>query len=112
MSEYIAEAIRYLYVMTGRGLQFSEDMFVIECPTYLYFTEDLKTDEQEYVLATAEMDFYRKAQASVDTLTSYTTDAMAVTHGDKPFANLQQKIEDARTRQTQIWYKMPRFHFI
>ena len=69
-------------------------------------------DEQEYVLTTAEIAFYKKVQASVDDLTSYTTDAMAVTHGDKPFANIQQKITDLDTRQRMIWYKMARYNIL
>ena len=98
--------------MTGRGLQFDENLFEMDGKCYQNFAEDLRTDEKEYVLVTAEIAFYRKAQANVDNLTSYTTDAMGVTHGDKPFANLQKKIDDAKSEQTRIWYKMPRFHFI
>lgn len=63
-------------------------------------------------MTTAEISFYRKAQSDVDQLTSYSTDAMAVTHGDKPFANLQKKIEDTTREQDRIWYKMPRFHHL
>ena len=69
-------------------------------------------DEQEYVLTTAEIAFYKKVQASVDDITSYTTDAMSVTHGDKPFANLQQKITDLDMRQRMIWYKMARYNIL
>lgn len=94
MTIIIADAIRYLYVITGRALRFDEDMFEKDGDLYITFSDTLPLDEQEYVLVTAEIQFYRKVQASVDDLTSYTTDAMAVTHGDKPFANLQQRIGD------------------
>lgn len=107
-----ADAIRDLYVMTGRALTFSEDMFTKDGSTYLYFSNELKLDEEEYVLATAEVNFYAKVQTTVNELTSYTTDAMAVAHGDKPFTNLQQTIEDARRKQRMIWYKMIRFHHL
>lgn len=110
--EFVADAIRYLYVMTGRTMQFTEDMFISEDGLYVQFTGDLMLDEQEYVLVTAEIAFYRKVQASVDNITSYTTDAMAVTHGDKPFANLQQKIADLDVRQRMIWYKMARYNIL
>lgn len=110
--EFVADAIRYLYVMTGRTMQFTEDMFILEDGLYVQFTGDLMLDEQEYVLVTAEIAFYRKVQASVDSITSYTTDAMAVTHGDKPFANLQQKIADLDVRQRMIWYKMARYNIL
>jgi len=110
--EFVVDAIRYLYVMTGRTMQYSEDMFIFDGGIRARFSDDLLLDEQEYVLTTAEIAFYRKVQASVDDITSYTTDAMSVTHGDKPFANLQQKITDLDSRQRMIWYKMARYNIL
>lgn len=89
----IADSIGHLYVMTGRALQFDESMFERDGDMYISFRNDLKKDEEEYVLVVAEIGFYRKVQTSVNELTSYTTDAMAVSHGDKPFANLQTTID-------------------
>ena len=80
--------------------------------SYVSFEEDLPLDEEEYVLAAAEVFFLRKVQSTVDQLTSYSTDALSVTHGDKPFANLQQKIIDAETNLRVIWYKMTRYHHL
>lgn len=91
---------------------FSEDMFTVDGGMYTSFSEKLEIDEKLYVLATAEIAFLRRVQSSVDDMTSYTTDAMAVTHGDKPFANLQQKIVDAEANRDKIWYKMIRFHHL
>ena len=108
----IADGIRYLYTMTGRALTFDEDWFTKDGDMYLYFAQDLPLDEQQYVQVTAEIDLYREAQTYVNELTSYTTDAMAVAHGDKPFANLQQTIEDAESRRDKIWYKMIRYHLL
>ena len=112
LTALIADGIRHLYVMTGRALIFSEDDFTVEDEEYVSFAHDLPLDEEAYVLATAEIALYRKAQTAVNELTSYSTDAMTVTHGDKPFANLQQTIMDAERKQTQIWYKMCRYHLL
>ena len=81
-------------------------------PTPMWFEDDLRPDEKLWVILTAVLGFYRKVQSQYDGLTSYTTDAMAVTHGDKPFANLQQKIVDAEANRDKIWYKMIRFHHL
>lgn len=110
LSQFIADAIRHLYVMTGRSRLFSEDLFTYDGELVMEFKPDLQLDEQEYVLICAEIDFYAKVQSEVSELTSYTTDAMAVSHGDKPFANLQQKLEDLRRTKAQLWHKMSRFH--
>lgn len=112
LSEFIAEGIRDLYVMTGRSSSFSENMFTLEEELYTGFSADLELDEQTYVIASAAVLFYGDVQNTVDTLTSYTTDAMSVTHGDKPFANLQEKIDHWKAEKTKIWYKMTRFHHL
>lgn len=113
LSEYIAGGVRELYVMTGRALEFSEDMFIKnDWDIITEFVEDLPLDEQEYILVCAEIAFYSKVQTDVNGLTSYTTDAMAVSHGDKPFANLQQTIDDLNKKKTRLWYKMSRFHLL
>ena len=112
LTGFIARGIRDLYVKTGRSANFSEDMFVRSGSLYTTFSETLPLDEQLYVLTSAEIMFYTKVQTTVDTLTSYSTDALSVTHGDKPFANLQTKIADLKAEQRQIWYKMTRYHHL
>ena len=49
LTAMIADAIRHLYVMTGRALTFDEDKFIIEDDEYISFADDLPLDEQEYV---------------------------------------------------------------
>ena len=110
LTEMIADAIRYLYVVTGRTEQFKDDMFTVSGGLYSTFSQTLLLDEQEYVLLTAEIGFYKKVQASVSDQVSYTTDAMSVAHGDKPFANIQQKLTDLERDRRIIWYKMIRYH--
>lgn len=113
MCKMIADAIRMLYVMTGRAAQFSEDMFSLdEEGNYLTFSETLELDEAEWVLLTAEIAFYKKAQSSVSFLVSYTTDAMSVSHGDKPYVNLTQKIGSLESDQRRVWYKMIQYHLL
>ena len=112
LSTLIADAIRHLYVMTGRAMTFDESKFVKEDELYVSFADDLPLDEREYVILTAEIALLKKAQTSVNELTSYSTDAMTVTHGDKPFANLQQTIEGVEEERLRIWYKMYRFNLL
>lgn len=68
LTYFLAEAIRYLYVITGRGPIFEEDMLVMneEGTGYVSFSDDLWPDEKEYILITAEIEFYKKAQSDVD----------------------------------------------
>ena len=70
--EIVVQAVRHLYVMTGRYLQFDRDTEI-----------ELTADEFEYVLITAEMGFYRKVQADVNRIVGYSTDAMTITNANK-----------------------------
>mgnify|MGYP006913125851 CR=1 FL=1 len=111
MAGYIMEAIKTLYVMTGRAMLFSDELIIKTEELYI-FKETLPLDEQEYVLVTAQVDFLRKVQTSVDNLTSYTTDALSVSHGDKPYANLKNTIAELESKRRTIWYKMTRYHLL
>lgn len=111
---FIVDAIIDLYVKTGRYNQLDEENDFVKTDEegYVSLNWDLPLDERQYVLVSAAIAFYEKAQSDVTTLTSYSTDAMTVTHGDKPFANLEEKLNDLRNELLRIWYKMPRYHML
>jgi len=131
--DILCDAIRMLYVISGRTFQFSDDMFtetiIIEVEDEpgesdepdqpqthteeidgYFFTEDLALDEQEWVLLEGEISFYNMALSNVDDLQSYTTDAMAVTHGDKPYKNIKSTIDDRQMKQAVVWTRMVRYN--
>ena len=110
--EWITDAIRQLYVISGRALHFSEDMFFHDdnVEDSLYFAETLSLDEEEWVLLTAQIEFYKWVQASKDDLVSYSTDAMSVTHGNKPYEHLGNTIDRLSSERNRIWYTMTRFN--
>lgn len=49
MTILISDAIRHLYVMTGRALVFREEDFIKDGELFVAFTHDLPLDEREYV---------------------------------------------------------------
>ena len=53
--EIVRQAIRHLYVMTGRSEQYDGETAII-----------LNADEYEYALTTAELAFYHKVRADVE----------------------------------------------
>lgn len=96
--EIVRQAIRHLYVMTGRYTQYE----VNRVPA-------LSADEYEYVLTTAEIGFYRRVQSDINRIVGYSTDAMTITNADKPYANISQTIRELLNRQRILYYKMTRF---
>ncbi len=108
--DILVDAIRMLYVISGRTFQFSEDMVVYDEDMDVTFSDTLELDEQEWVLLKAEISFYNMAASSFDDLQSYTTDAMSVTHGDKPYKNIRSIIEDRQNELAVVWTRMIRFN--
>jgi len=129
--EILCDAIRMLYVISGRTFNFSEDKFIVvpepdedteepeepdeeekddDLEPGVYFADDLELDEQEWILLEGEIAFYNLALSNVDDLQSYTTDAMAVTHGDKPYKNIKSTVEDRQAKQAVVWTRMVRFN--
>lgn len=109
--DIICDAIRMLYVISGRTFQFSEEKFITdEDNVIIAFEDKLELDEEEWVLLESEISFYNMALSNVDDLQSYTTDAMAVTHGDKPYKNIKATVEDRQMKQAVVWTRMVRFN--
>ncbi len=95
--EMVRQAIRHLYVMTGRSTQYEDGI------------TELDADEYEYALTTAEIGFYRRVQSDVNRIVGYSTDAMTITNADKPYANISQTIAELLNRQRILYYKMTRY---
>ena len=109
--DWIAEAIRTLYVISGRTMLFSEDKFEYDdSGNPETFEDTLSLDEEEWVLLEAQIEFYKWVQASHDDLVSYSTDAMAVTHGNKPYEHIGQTIDRLEGERNRIWYAMTRYN--
>lgn len=94
----VRQAVRHLYVMTGRYMQYEENTAIA-----------LSADEYEYVLTTAEIGFYRRVQSDVNRIVGYSTDAMTITNADKPYANISQTVNELLNRQRILYYKMTRY---
>lgn len=109
---FVIDAIEYFYIMAGKALEYSDDLIIKEGGNPVAFNADFKMDERQYILVTAEIGFYRKAQSDVNELISYSTDAMTVANADKPFANLANMLENLRMKQLEIWHKMTRYNLL
>ena len=113
--DLLCNAIRMLFVISGRTFLFSEDMFIYDTEdekreSPKYFNYDFEIDEIEWILLVGQIEFYKTCRSNVDDLTSYTTDAMAVTHGDKPYKNLSNTIEGLEDERNVVWTRMVRFN--
>lgn len=107
--EYISivtRGIRKLYVDTGRSDEYVSIGYTTDDEYNLYFQADLTPVETEYVLIIAKKLFYETVQSSVNTMVSYSTNALTVTQGDKPYANIANTLDKLEHERIITYYKM------
>lgn len=107
----IVEAIKYLYVVTGRGNSISDKDFKFDkkTGTATEFSYKLNTDEELFVMTYAERAFYKKVGTSLSDAIGYTTDALSITGADKGFKNISGIIDKLDNEIKILYYKMVRF---
>ena len=100
----ILKAIKRLLIDTGRAPLYSEDKVEtietkvtddegnVTVETTVNFLMDFMIDEEAYILICAQIEFFRRVQSDVNNIVGYTTDALTVTHADKPYANLMDTL--------------------
>lgn len=100
----ILKAIKRLLIDTGRAPLYSEDKVEtietevtddegnVTIETTVNFLMDFMIDEEAYILICAQIEFFRRVQSDVNNIVGYTTDALTVTHADKPYANLMDTL--------------------
>lgn len=108
----ILSALRKLYIETGRAALYTENKLIYEDELPVRYDADLMIDEEEYLLATAEVDFFRKVQSDVNNVFGYSTDALTITNADKPYVNLSATIGELEHKRRILYYKMVRFNLL
>lgn len=110
LAEYILLGIKDLFIMTGRAMLFSNDSVTYEDDIPVSYDSTLMVDEQEYVLIVAQVAFFSKVKTDVNKHVGYTTDALSVTHADKPYRYLSETIADLEHHKRMLWFKMARYN--
>lgn len=107
-SEYeamIVYGIKRLFIDTGRAAEYDANKFVDDNGIMIY-DQDFTIDEVEYVLLVAQIRFFGIVRASVNAMVSYTTNALSVTQGDKPYANITGTLHELENERRIVYYKM------
>lgn len=107
-SDYIhlvEKGIRNLFVDTGRASEYSLDKYIREEGSEKY-DYCANAAEIEYILLTAKINFFERVQTNVNQMVSYVTDALSVSNGDKPYANLKDTIDKLQQERRIKFYKL------
>lgn len=110
----LIEAIKDLFVVTGRALEYPDYEYIYETDidgisTPSEFSYDLLLDEEMYVLCKAQIEIFGKVRAQYNDLLGYTTNALTVTNADKPYAYITGTIDELEADCRRYYYKMVRF---
>ena len=106
--QFIIAAIKRMYVDTGRYEEFDRSK-IQNVNREIFYETDLALDEETYVMLLAQINFFKKVQTDVNVMVSYSTDALSVTGGDKPYSHLKDTISELDRERRIVYYKMHRY---
>lgn len=109
--ELIVKAIKRLFIDTGRASVY-RDEFIVDDGTDAYLDYSIEIDEEAYILIIAKINFFQRVQTDVNTIVSYSTDALSITNADKPYAHIQDTISELEKERRIIYYKMSRYNLL
>lgn len=96
------------YNATGQGYENVDALLTYDPLTeeLISVDRDFSTIERSYVLVCAKIAIGKWAQANKAELVSYTTDALSVAHGDKPFKNITEMVGALEQERRELHYKL------
>lgn len=74
-----------------------------------YYDREFMLDEEEYIKILCQIEFFKRVQTDVNNAFGYTTNALTITNADKPYANLQQTLNDLQQERRIVFNKMVRY---
>ena len=98
-----ANGIRKLYILVGKGQSFSWDMVDMTEET---FSGDLSAAEEYIAIRYSQIELLQKVQSGYNSIVGYTTDALSVTHADKPFQYISEMIAGLEREIRVAYYKL------
>lgn len=105
----VVEAIKDMFIVTGRALQYSNYTYTYEYDIPSEFSYTLLLDEEMYVICKAQIAIFGKVRAQYNDILGYTTNALTVTNADKPYAYISSTIGELEKQAQLYYYKMVRF---
>lgn len=104
---YIVIGTEMFYNFTGQGYASVDSIVVVDdFGDIIGFSRDFATIEKSYILLCAKIALAQWARANKAELVSYTTDALSVAHGDKPFKNISEMLAGFEQERRILHYKL------
>ena len=102
---YVTEGLKKLFIDTGRADSYDRTKLCYVDDELMY-DQDLSITEIEYIKIVSQIWFLKILRASVNEMVSYSTDALTVTQGDKPYANITGTLNELEKERRIVYYKM------
>lgn len=104
---YIIIGTEMFYNYTGQGYENVDSIIVRDDEDKIIaYSRDFATIERSYILVCSKVSIAEWARANKAELVSYTTDAISVAHGDKPFKNVSEMLAGFEQERRILHYKL------
>ena len=111
-SDYVKMVLRALkkfFVDINHPQEFNMNLYTVDADNNTCYDREFLIDEEEYIKTLCQIEFFKKVQTDVNNSFGYSTDALSVTNADKPYANLQNTLNDLQHERRINFNKMVRY---
>ena len=105
----VVRALRKFFVDINHVSEYDLNLVTTDDDGNIFYDRDFLADEEEYIFCLCHIMFFKKVQTDVNNTFGYTTNALSVTNADKPYANLQNTLNDLQHERRINFNKMVRY---
>lgn len=105
----VVRAVKKFFVDINHPQEYQLELWTTNEDDDTCYNRDFWIDEEEYIKILCQIEFFKRVQSDVNNAFGYSTDALSVTNADKPYANLQNTLNDLQHERRIVFNKMTRY---
>ena len=105
----VVRAVKRFFVDINRIDEYNQSLWTTNDDEETCYDREFKLDEEVYIMLLCQIFFFKMVQTDVNNTFGYSTDALIVTNADKPYANLQNTLNDLEHERRIVFNKMVRY---
>lgn len=105
----VVRAMKQFFVDINHPDEYDPTLYTVDEDDNTCYDRTFALDEEVYIMTLCKIEFFKRVQTDVNNAFGYKTDALTVTNADKPYANLQNTLDDLDLERRRNFNKMIRY---
>lgn len=108
-TKIVIRAVKKFFVDINHPEEYVLSLWITDEDDNPCYNREFNITEEWYILILCRIEFFKRVQTDVNNSFGYTTDALAVTNADKPYANLKDTLDNLEHERRIVFNKMVQY---